>query len=146
MQRRFWTVEADELLSDWTQANWELLVETAFKEILGERDVFLEPYGEGADCNDSSSRVWMPGATPTHRVMCHAREAANVRDELTDDTIELATGRVVFDQFATRADNGWYKVAPPFDCVLGYLDEREVLIPVDRISFALEQLGNAPHS
>jgi hypothetical protein len=131
-------VEADEILADWAQANWELLVETYCKEVAGESKVFLEPYGEGAECNSPSSRVWLPNATPTHRVVCRPVSGENMHDILTGSEVEATTGNVVFDQFAARTEQGWYEVAPPFDCALGYLDEREVLIPIAQISFSLE--------
>lgn len=52
---------------DWLQANWESVVEAA---IASERNIFLEVYGEGADCNGASSRVCFPSALATHQIVC----------------------------------------------------------------------------
>src|SRR4051812_18770283 len=65
----------DDLLADWLQANWEILVEAPlFPGGAG----FLEPYGDGAECNGDSSRVYNVAAVPTHRVLCQAMR--DVRD------------------------------------------------------------------
>jgi len=132
------TIDADELLADWAQANWELLVEPHLREQVGSHKSFLEPYGEGADCNDSSSRVWLPNALPTHRIVCRQRGDNGLRDLLTGRVLEPRGTTVLFEQFAARADGGWYKVDVPFDCVLGYLGEQEVLIPLEQVAFFAE--------
>jgi hypothetical protein len=132
-------IDANELLADWAQANWELLVEPHLREQVASRESFLEPYGDGAECNGSSSRVWLPDAMPTHRIVCRQRGTASFHDLLTDRVLEPPIGTVVlFEQFATRADGGWYKVDAPFDCVLGYLGEQEVLIPLEQVAFFAE--------
>jgi hypothetical protein len=136
-------VEADEFMSDWAQANWELLVETAFRELAGFGGAFLEPYGEGADCNDASSRVWMPSATPTHQLVCRSRDGIGMHDLLTGKWIEPANAHVLFDHFAARSEHGWHEPAPPFDCVLGFMDNQEVLVSVDQLSFAAEEIGES---
>jgi len=75
------------LVSDWMQANWEILVETPLRELLGFENAFLEPYGEGADCNNNSSRVWLPEVSATHRIICHSRDGNHLKDLLTGDLI-----------------------------------------------------------
>lgn len=136
-------VESTEFMSDWAQANWELLVETPFRELVGFGKAYLEPYGEGADCNDASSRVWNPGALPTHRVVCRAGEGAPMLDLLTGHSVDAAEIAVVFDHFAIKTEPGWHEQAPPFDCVLGYQDEQEVLIRLDQVSFLAEPVGES---
>lgn len=133
-------VESTEFMSDWAQANWELLVETPFRELVGFGKAHLEPYGEGADCNDASSRVWNPGALPTHRVACRAAEGAPMLDLLTGRSLEATEIPVVFDHFAIKSEQGWHEQAAPFDCVLGHQGEQEVLIRLDQVSFVAEQL------
>ena len=96
----------DDFMSDWAQANWELLVETPLREMTGFESAFLEPYGDGADCNGASPRVWMPGALPTHRILCHPRSNELARDLLTGNTIESSQGAMVFDRFAVKSDRG----------------------------------------
>jgi hypothetical protein len=134
-------VKSDELMSDWAQANWELLVETPFRELVGFGSAFLEPYGEGADCNQASSRVWNPDALLTHRIICRPRDGASIRDLLANAPVDVTASPVVFDHFAARAKDGWYEQAPPFDCVLGYHNDREVLISLDQVSFVAEEIS-----
>lgn len=134
-------VEPAEFMADWAQGNWELLVETAFREKAGFGNAYLEPYGEGADCNDASSRVWLPRALASHRVVCRARKSVPTIDLLTGRDIDVTRGPVVFDRFATGSDRGWYEEAPPFDCVLAYHGEHEVLLKVDEISFVVEAIA-----
>jgi hypothetical protein len=134
-------VELAEFLSDWAQANWELLVETPFRELVGFGEAYLEPYGEGADCNDASSRVWNPGALATHRVVCQAGEGATMLDLLTSQSVDAIEIPMVFDHFAIKSERGWHEQAPPFDCVLGYQDDQDVLIRLDQVSFVAERIG-----
>jgi hypothetical protein len=137
-------VESIEFMSDWAQANWELLVETPFREFVGFGSAYLEPYGEGADCNDASSRVWNPGALPTHRVVCRAGEGATMLDLLTGQAVDATEMPVVFDHFAIKSERGWHEQAPPFDCVLGYQNDQEVLIRLDQVWFVAERIGQSP--
>lgn len=134
-------LDPTEFMSDWVQANWELLVETPFRELAGFGDAFLEPYGEGAECNEASSRVWKPEALPTHRIVCLPREAAPLLDMLTNRAIEVTGRPLVFDHFAIESARGWHEEAPPFDCALAYHDDQEVLIRLDQISFVAEEIG-----
>ncbi len=133
------TIDVDELIADWTQANWELLVEPHLREQTGCLKSFLEPYGDGAECNDSSSRVWLPNAIPTHRLVCRPRSGEGLHDMLTGRALSLAASESVeFEQFAARGDGGWYKIDAPFDCVLGSVHGKEVLIPVGEVAFLAE--------
>ena len=134
--------EPGEFMADWAQANWELLVETAFREFAGFGDRYLEPYGEGADCNDASSRVWFPQALPSHRVVCRARGSTPMIDLLTGRKVDATGEPIVFDHFAARSDDGWHEQAHPFDCVLGYKGEQEVLLRIDEVSFAVEPVAD----
>ena len=125
-------------MNDWVQANWELLVEMPFRDSAG--NVYLEPYGEGAECNDPSSRVWNPEALPTHRVVCIATEATVMVDLLTEREIDTDRGLVVFDRFAVHSSTGWYEEAPPFDCVPCYHGNQVVLVRADVVSFVIEAI------
>lgn len=131
---------ASEFISDWTQANWELLVELPFRDLAGFENAFLEPYGEGADCNANSSRVWLPESLPTHRIICYPLDGDSIIDLLTGNSINISRNALIFDHFAAHSVNGWHEQASPFDCVLGYHDELEVLVHVEQISFAAEKI------
>lgn len=70
---RTWSDRADlergQLMSDWAQANWETIVEARLSTT---RPVYLDVYGDGADCNPMGSRVSLPDAVPTHELRCHS--------------------------------------------------------------------------
>jgi hypothetical protein len=61
-------------------------------------------------------------------------------DLLTGRSLEATEIPVVFDHFAIKSEQGWHEQAAPFDCVLGYQGEQEVLIRLDQVSFVAEQL------
>jgi hypothetical protein len=133
-------IDPADLMADWAQANWELLVETPLRETAGFGEAYLEPYGEGAECNGASSRVWRPQALPTHRVVCRGRETAATMDLLTSRNVDATSHPIVFDHFASLSKRGWHEEAPPFDCVLGYHGNQEILVRVDAILFDLERI------
>ena len=53
----------DDLFGDWLQSNWEIIVESKMGK-------YILHYGDGADCNGLSNRVWQAEIVPTHRVAC----------------------------------------------------------------------------
>ncbi len=75
----------EDLRWDWLQANWEILVEAV---IHPDGASFLEIYGEGAECNEASNRVWKPHAEATHRVCCVPKDGSEVTDLVTGRSIE----------------------------------------------------------
>ena len=83
--KRLLASSSEETVGDWLQANWEILVEAPWRERMP--GGFLEPYGDGADCNGASSRVWLPDAIPTHRVICTHEKTDQFHDVLTNKTI-----------------------------------------------------------
>jgi len=54
---------SDNLLADWLQANWEIIVESRLQEMQLIPSL-LDVYGDGADCNGASSRVSLPDLSP----------------------------------------------------------------------------------
>lgn len=103
------------LLDDWLQANWEIIVEAPL-------NVFLEPYGDGADCNGASSRVWEPAKLPTHKLMCRSSH----------------TGKIVkFDRFA-RIGSGSLTMELPWNCAIS--EENEPIL-LKEIDFFLEKIN-----
>lgn len=122
-------------LEDWLQANWELIVEGS----LYDKGVVLEPYGEGADCNGGSSRVFYPDRDPTHRLVCVSRKNDGVFDSLNQKEVFL-DGGAVFDRFVSIGDDGWYYEVPPFDKILSEFDGEAVVIGFDDIDIVLQLL------
>jgi hypothetical protein len=124
------TEEAPErsLLEDWLQATWEIIVEG----VVCEKDEFLEIYGDGADCNGASSRVWLPAALPTHRIECQGKSGAALRDVLTGH--ELPSRPLAVDRFVAW-DGRQYEEAPPFDYVLVEHGDRDAVVQAEDIVF-----------
>lgn len=79
------TPEGEHFRLDWLQANWEILVEAVIRL---DGISFLEFYGEGAECNGASSRVWKPDAEATHRICCVPKDGSEVTDLVTGWSIE----------------------------------------------------------
>ncbi len=131
-----------EFLSDWMQATWESVVEASVAS--GSR-TFIEPYGDGADCNTTGSRVWMPGVESTHAVCCVARQGGSVKDVLTGERVELNEGWPV-DRFVSRTGDGWYREELPFDHVLVLADGGEAVFDLNEVRFILRALGSSPSS
>lgn len=98
-------------IDDWLQSTWERLVEAAIPPA---RRVVLEPYGRGADCNGSSSRVWQPDALPTHKVLV----VSATKVPLIDLVNSSALNEPQFMDSLCSLQDGWPTVAEPFDCIL----------------------------
>lgn len=118
---------------DWLQGNWELLVEAP---LLQKSNIFLEIYGEGADCNDVSSRVCFPEATATHKISLQSKTEDSVYDYLNECWIDLKKEEFFFEEFVCYKD--WYYIKPPFEFVLTYNSNRlESIVSIDDVSFLL---------
>jgi hypothetical protein len=90
-------------LQDWLQANWEIMVEASL-----EPGVFLEVYGEGADCNERSSRVYRPDGTATHAVVCLPRlGAGTAQDILGGRHVAFTDAGLSMEAFVSR-EGTWY--------------------------------------
>lgn len=128
-------LEFQEALDDFFQANWEILVEQL---LCPQPHQFLEVYGNGADCNGSSSRVWLPDSPVTHRVVCKPKNEGTVKDAISETLI--VPNEYQFDGFIFW-ENGKYGVAPPFDHVLltSFLDN--FVVNLNEIHFVLEEVS-----
>ena len=104
------------LLSDWLQANWEVIVEARLHDA-GLISGVLDVYGDGADCNGASSRVSLPDKAP----IC---------------AVHVAPG-FIFHSFGTLKDE-WFVQEPPFDFVKGEdAGDGEVVIRFDQTAFTI---------
>ncbi|PIE02735.1 MAG: hypothetical protein CSA81_05315 [Acidobacteria bacterium] len=124
----------NELFDDWAQANWEILVESKLCNTPRE---LLEAYGDGADCNVSSSRVWCPQGKPTHRVSCIAKVGNFVTDILTNSKID--TEKFSFVEFVGWTGNKFGRFHP-FDYVLLESNSDQHLVRADEVVFTLKKL------
>ena len=131
----------ESVMSDWMQANWEMIVEAALSR---NGAVALVVYGDGADCNAGSSRVWKPSALPTHAVACRPARAT-AKDQLTGDDVRFPANGLPLSEFVTMADgSGWYRACPPFDCVLLDAGGEEVVVELSELRFALLTVESSP--
>ena len=124
------------LLDDWLQAMWEMLVEASLS-VHRANSLFLETYGEGADCNPRSSRVYSPNATATHAIRCVPRVGTAVPDALSGRNVVFPDGGLPLDRFVCLDGAGWYSEAPPFDHMLLFAKGTEFIVSVDRLDFQL---------
>ena len=126
--------DGDSLLDDWLQANWELLVEAS---VCSTPNEFLEIYGDGADCNSPSSRVWKPDATPTHQIYCIALSHDGAEDKFTGRSIsieELTFGRFV------NWEGKKYGSSPPFNSILLERSNEIFLVSVNDVRFDIRPI------
>jgi len=100
--------ETEEFLIDWLQANWEMIVEASIPPEFSPR---LEHYGEGADCNGISCRVWEPNAISNYQIVCVPKNDHQIIDVLSGKKVE---GKLILEEFCSIRDD-WYVTAPPFE-------------------------------
>lgn len=117
------------ILSDWMQSNWEILVEN----LLCHTNEYLDIYGDGADCNEKSSRVFMPTALPTHEIYCQGKEPdKKIKDFLSQELIEIKDK--TFNRFISW-DGKRYSDAPPLKYVLLENDDDEFIVALEDVKF-----------
>lgn len=114
--------DPNDISDDWHQSNWEIIVEYNLTKMTGNL-VILEPYGNGADCNKHSSRVWMPNYIATHRIVCRIK-----------DTGEM----LKFNNFVGFDERGRYGNISPFTHVQC---NQCNFIPFDQCDFILEEIA-----
>lgn len=116
-------------LQDWLQANWEMIVEAGLLP-----GTFLEVYGEGADCNNGSSRVYRPDALATHAVYCVAN--SSVIELLTGREVHLGGGGRPLEELVA-VEGTWYARKSPFNCALIEFGGEPCVLELDRVTFCL---------
>jgi len=124
------------LKDDWLQANWELIVEG----LLDDRNIVLEVYGDGADCNGESSRVLYPDRQATHRLICKSLDSKYVYDALNEQSLDITQDDIIFDRFVSIGEDGWYYELPPFDKILGEYAGETVVVDFSGVDVQLRLL------
>lgn len=109
---------------DWLQANWELIVERQ----LMSSDMYLEVYGDGADCNGASSRVLFPEKIATHIINLNSNHENEVYDILGERYIDNKDDDIVFQRFVTIKKDGWYYEEPPFNKVEALYEGETIIV------------------
>ncbi len=93
-------------INDWYQSNWEILVENPLMN-RGIVKSVIDVYGDGADCNGSSSRVSLHELQP--------KQSIHVNDGY------------IFHSYGTMK-NEWYYQEPPFDIIRAEKPNDEILL------------------
>jgi len=111
--------------NDFIQGNWELLLETSL-------DVFLPPFGEGADINGISPRITYPDKEPTHVICCKLKN---------ESSLCLHSGNIVNDlsgYYLEEIVNYDFEIKPPFDFVKLINNKQDrIVIPFNDVIFFL---------
>ncbi len=129
------------LLGDWFQSMWEMLVEASFG---GVKDpVFLEIYGDGADCNGATSRVYQPTAIATHAIHCFDPQSDRITDQLMQTPVEVPAEGLPVDRLVSLDGSGWYADRPPFDHVLVLQHGNPAVFRLDGLEFRLAPIEGA---
>lgn len=92
-------------------------------------------YGDGAEVHAPSSRVTLPDAQETHRVVCVPREGGF--ENLLDPGAAVPARMLELDRFVAL-DGTWFSEAPPFDHVLAFVGEEPIVVAVEVVRFVLE--------
>lgn len=120
--------------NDWTQANWEALVEATLPRT---SNVRLRVYGDGAMCHGYRSRIILPRLAETHLVACRPRGDLRPLDLLSGTIVVHPNALLVFDRFVA-IDGDRVTEAPPFDCVrVNTPDDGSIVLPIDGVTFHL---------
>jgi hypothetical protein len=106
LKNRDYTTDSSSI-SDWLQANWELLVERKILNI----NEYLEVYDEGADFYGISSRITDINALPTHTIIAKLKDKVAIdilnNQKISDDT------EFIFDRLVGFKNN-YYTEYPEF--------------------------------
>lgn len=103
--------QREDLLNDWLQFNWEILLESS----VCKDSEFLTGYGLGSECNLDSDRVRYPNKKATHTIKCTGKLGDTVFDSLAKRSISIVN--LEFFKF-TSLNKSSYSDVPPFDSVL----------------------------
>lgn len=130
------TEEGEHFRLDWLQSNWEILVEAV---ISPDGTSVLEFYGEGAECNGASSRVWKPDAEATHRICCVPKDGSEVTDLVTGKSIEPQD--LDFFGFGTPERERHLFLHPPFNVVvLNDTEDINFIVRLEDVRFEIQAL------
>ena len=126
-------VESEEVLYDWLQASWEMIIESAL--FYGSKR-YLPIYGRGADLGiDSSSRVSNSKSLPTDKIRCVSTEL--VYDHLSQQKVDIK--QFEFEEFVSW-DGQWYSIDNTLDCILLNADGEEYVVAIDSVTFIVESI------
>jgi hypothetical protein len=124
--------QSEDILYDWLQANWEMVIESA---LFYGSNRFLPIYGQGADLAAGSSRVSNPKAIATDKIYCTSREL--VFDYISKTNIDVE--QLEFEEFVSwDGDGDWYSINNTLDHILLSDDDDEYVVLIKKVRFALK--------
>lgn len=121
---------------DWLQANWELIVGRQ----LMSSNMYLEVYGDGADCNGASSRVTFPEKDATHSIILKSNSEDKVYDILGEKYIGSKDDDIIFQKFVTVKKDGWYYEEPPFDKMEALYKDETIVVDFNTVNAELKAI------
>lgn len=127
--------EEEEVLYDWLQASWEMLIES--KLFYGSKR-YLPIYGQGADLSENdSSRVSSPRAAPTHKIVCNSD--GQVYDVISKQQVDITNFE--FEEFVSL-DEDWYSLENKLDHVLLSVADTEFVVRFEDVDFKLVEVAS----
>jgi len=130
---RYYTTD-ESSVSDWLQANWEILVERKIIKL----NFYLEVYGEGADFNGTSSRITDQNALPNFSVKINQSSQDKIFDFLNEKFVYISNSDFIH---LVSFKDGFYHKEPIFNFVL-LEDEKgiERVVQINDIKFDLFEI------
>lgn len=130
----------EELLNDWLQFQWEMLVEWPLR--IRDGELTLGFYGDGADGASSHIREI---SQHTHWVCCRPLQGDELPLLLDGTLIRFPETGLQFEKFAQCEAGQWTIDAPPWDSVVLYGDEiQEFQVPlafkIEDVKFCLQRV------
>jgi len=126
-------LEKRDMVNEWLQFNWEIMVEASFN-LSGKG---LEVYGEGADLHIRSERMRNPNLEPAYFIGVSLLDSNKNIDLLTEEEVDMSTLNLYkFVNF----DGHKYSESEVFDHVL--LEDVEGvyrLFPINNLQFLLKE-------
>lgn len=121
---------------DWLQANWELIVERQ----LMSSDMYLEVYGDGADCNGASSRVLFPEKIATHSIILKSNSEDEIYDILGESYVDSDDDNIIFQKFVTIKEDDWYYEETPFDKIEALYKDETIVVDFNTVNAELRAI------
>jgi len=120
------SLEEEERLENWLEANWEIIVEC---EICTPNET-LQHYGNGADMGMSSKIFSF--RTNYSMIRCESKEGL-LFDYLSTSNVDV--NGYNFYQFVTKSGPNYYKSRAPFDYALLDKDGQEIMVEFDKLIY-----------
>lgn len=141
--------DKEELLNEWLEVNWELIVEGGLQ--FDYPDIVLGHYGEGTD--NPNSRVFKLEADVTHFVCCRPNKGNTLTELMVGKRVDFPAKGLALAAFVSCEPRQCYRLEPPFNSVLVYeiddqgvrvLSDYPLVFPLDEVSFVLTEAETPP--